>query len=57
MTAPLLVVSFPRLLSAVIIVVILAVIAVIAGRCRLVNRLGTLDRLLWAQLDRRADVL
>src|SRR5215216_6587605 len=27
------------------------------GRCRLVHRLGTLDRLLWAQLDCRADVL
>src|SRR5215212_5324762 len=30
----------------------------LAGRrCRLVDRLGALDRLLWAQLDRRANVL
>src|SRR5215218_10307774 len=65
MPAPLLVVRLPRLIFTVIIAVILApvtapiiaVIALIAGRCRLVDRLGTLDRLLWAQLDRRADVL
>src|SRR5215211_5022545 len=58
MPAPLLVVSFPRLLSAVILAPITAVIALIAGRrCRLVDRLGALDRLLWVQLDRRADVL
>src|SRR5215207_1460820 len=50
MPAPLLLVSFPRLISAVI-------IAVIASRCRLVNRLGALHRLLWVQLNRRADVL
>src|SRR5919107_2664321 len=65
MPAPLLVVSFPRLIRAVITLVILlpiiapiiAVIAVIAGRCCLVHRLGALDRLLWVHLDRRADVL
>src|SRR5829696_7330538 len=50
MPAPLLLVSFPRLISAVI-------IAVIASRCRLVDRLGALHRLLWVQLNRRADVL
>src|SRR5215210_5075261 len=49
MPAPLLVVSFPRS--------IITVIALIAGRCRLVHRLVALDRLLWVQLDRRADVL
>src|SRR5215210_8698038 len=62
MPAPLLVVSFPRLLISVITAPISApisapVIAVIAGRCRLVNRLGALHRLLWVHLNRRADVL
>ena len=63
MPAPLLVVSFPRLLISVIpapisFPVSVPVIAVIAAsRCRLVHRLGALDCLLWVQLNRRADIL
>src|ERR687894_1624054 len=64
MAAPLLVVSFPRLLVSVTVIpgpiifpISVPVIAIAASRCRLVHRLGALHRLLWVQLNRRADVL